>query len=126
TRVMAVYGGLSTWVAVLINAALVAYQSAFVAVFAVVLRRIIMGYGRPALMAAPLVWAATELGRTYILSGFPWVLVGYSQTTVLPVAQFASLFGVYGVSMLVVAVNAALAVAAFPRGASDEASSRLS
>jgi apolipoprotein N-acyltransferase len=37
------------------------------------------------------------------------VLLGYSQVPVLPVAQFASLFGVYGVSALVCAVSAAAA-----------------
>ena len=52
-------------------------------------------------MAAPLVWVATELGRTHLFSGFPWVLLGYSQVTVLPIAQLASVFGVYGVSALV-------------------------
>ena len=67
-------------------------------------------------MAAPLVWVATELGRTYIFTGFPWVLLGYSQATVLPIAQLASLFGVYGVSMLVAAVSAALAVRWSPAG----------
>jgi apolipoprotein N-acyltransferase len=51
-----------------------------------------------------------ELGRTRILTGFPWVLLGYSQTTVLPIAQFASIFGVYGVSMLVASVSAGLAL----------------
>ena len=106
TQVMAVYGGLQQWVAVLVNAALIAYLALFPAVFGVVMRRIVIAHGRPALMAAPLVWAATELGRTYIFTGFPWVLLGYSQTTVLPIAQFASLFGVYGVSMLVVTVSA--------------------
>jgi apolipoprotein N-acyltransferase len=116
TRVMAVYGGLQTWVAVLVNALLIVYLALFPAVFAVVMRRIVIAYGQPALMAAPIVWAATELGRTHILTGFPWVLLGYSQTTVLPIAQFASLFGVYGVSMLVAAVSAAVALAAFPDG----------
>jgi apolipoprotein N-acyltransferase len=38
------------------------------------------------------------------------VLLGYSQASVLPIAQAASLFGVYGVSMLVAAVNGALVV----------------
>jgi apolipoprotein N-acyltransferase len=116
TRVMAVYGGLQTWVAVLVNAALVAYLALFPAVFATVTRRIAIAHGRPALMAAPLVWVATELGRTHILTGFPWVLLGYSQTTVLPIAQFASLFGVYGVSMVVASVSSALALVAHGTG----------
>jgi apolipoprotein N-acyltransferase len=115
TRVMAVYGGLPMPVAVLINAALVAYQAFFPAVFALVLRRLVLARGPGALMAAPLVWVATELGRTYVLTGFPWVLLGYSQASVLPIAQLASLFGVYGVSMLVAAVSAALAVFAVSR-----------
>ena len=106
---MAVYGGLATPVAVLINAALVAYLALFPAVFALIIRRLAIAYGRRALLAAPLVWVATELGRTYIITGFPWVLLGYSQTSVLPIAQFASLFGVYGVSALVAAMSAAIA-----------------
>jgi apolipoprotein N-acyltransferase len=40
------------------------------------------------------------------------VLLGYSQATVLPVAQLASLTGVFGVSGLVAAVSAAMAFAA--------------
>lgn len=112
TRVMAVYGGLQRWVAVLVNAALIAYLALFPALFAVLVRRFIMSNGLSALMAAPLAWVTTELGRTYLLTGFPWVLLGYSQTSVLPIAQLASVFGVYGVSMLVAAVSAALAVLA--------------
>jgi apolipoprotein N-acyltransferase len=112
TGVMAVYGDLQTWVAILINAALISYLALFPALFALVTRRIVLGYGPSALMSAPIVWVATELGRTYLFSGFPWVLLGYSQATVLPIAQLASLFGVYGVSMLVAAVSTALALSA--------------
>jgi apolipoprotein N-acyltransferase len=46
------------------------------------------------------------------MTGFPWVLLGYSQSTVLPVAQAASLAGVYGVSALVAGVSAAAAAVA--------------
>jgi apolipoprotein N-acyltransferase len=112
TRVMAVYGDLQWWVAVLINALLVAYLALFPAIFALVVRRIVVAHGPSALMAAPLVWVTAEMGRTYFLTGFPWVLLGYSQAPVLPIAQLASVFGVYGVSMLVAAVSAALAVIA--------------
>ena len=115
TGVMAKYGDMASWVAVPINALLVLYQAAFVAVFALVLRRIVVKHGFLALMAAPVVWVATELGRTHFLTGFPWVLLGYSQTSVLPIVQFASIFGVYGVSMLVASVSAAVAVYAAAR-----------
>jgi apolipoprotein N-acyltransferase len=109
TDVMAMYGDLPRWVAVPLNAALIAYLALFPAIFALVVRRLVVAHGPLALMASPVVWVATELGRTYIFTGFPWVLLGYSQTTVLPIAQLASLFGVYGVSMLVASVSAAIA-----------------
>src|SRR5262249_55075860 len=110
TRVMVVYGGLQSWAAVPVNAALIAYLALFPGLFALVVRRLTMAYGPVALMAAPFAWVATELGRTHLLTGFPWVLLGYSQATVLPIAQLASLFGVYGVSMLVAAVSSAIAL----------------
>jgi apolipoprotein N-acyltransferase len=112
TGVMATYGDMARWVAVLINAGLVVYQTLYVAIFALIVRRIVLAHGPTALMAAPVVWVATELGRTYIFTGFPWVLLGYSQTTVLPIAQLASIFGVYGVSMLVASVSTVLAMEA--------------
>jgi apolipoprotein N-acyltransferase len=112
TRVMAVYGGLQPVVATLVNALLIVYLALFPALFALLARRLIVSYGPRALLAAPLVWISTELGRTYLLTGFPWVLLGYSQVAVLPVAQTASLFGVYGLSALVAAVSAAIAYVA--------------
>jgi apolipoprotein N-acyltransferase len=112
TRVMNVYGGLQPWVAVLVNAALITYLALFPAIFALVMRRLLAAHGRRALLAAPFVWTATELGRTHLFTGFPWVLLGYSQVTVLPIAQIASIVGVFGLSALVAAVSAALAFAA--------------
>jgi apolipoprotein N-acyltransferase len=111
TYVMAEYGGMHSVVAVLINALLIAYLSLFPAIFAVVTARLTVSGGPRALLLAPLVWVATELGRTHLLTGFPWVLLGYSQVTVLPVAQFASVLGVYGLSALAAAVSAAMAFA---------------
>ncbi|MBW2282363.1 MAG: apolipoprotein N-acyltransferase [Deltaproteobacteria bacterium] len=60
-------------------------------------------------------WCAAELGRGRLLNdvsmplNMPMGLVAYSQVTWKPVIQIASLSGPYGVSFLVVAVNAALA-----------------
>lgn len=109
TRVMVVYGGLQTWVAALVNAALIAYLALFPAIFAMTMCRLVVAHGARALLAAPLVWVVTELGRTHLFTGFPWVLLGYSQADVLAVGQLASLFGVYGVSALVAGVSAVAA-----------------
>jgi len=111
TRVMAVYGGFQPWVAVLLNAALIAYLALFPAIFAAIVARLASVFGWRGMIAAPCVWVATELGRTYVLTGFPWVLLGYSQATVLPIAQLASVFGVYGISALVASVSAAAVLA---------------
>jgi len=109
THVLAVYGDLPIWLAAILNAALIAYLALFPAIFTTVMCRALAAFGARAIAAAPLVWVATELGRTYLFTGFPWVLLGYSQASVLPIAQVASLFGVYGVSALVAAVSAAAA-----------------
>lgn len=111
TRVMVVYGGLPTVVAALVNALLIAYLALYPAIFAMIVSRVSRAFGTRGLMVAPFVWVATELGRSYVITGFPWVLLGYSQVEVLPVAQFASITGVFGLSALVAAVSAALAYA---------------
>jgi apolipoprotein N-acyltransferase len=113
THVMTMYGGLQAWVAVLVNAAMIATLALFPAICSAIMYRLVARTGPFAMMALPIVWVATELGRTYMPHiGFPWVLLGYSQASVLPIAQVASLVGVYGVSMIVAAVNAALVVIA--------------
>jgi apolipoprotein N-acyltransferase len=88
---------------------LVAYLALFPAVFALTIARVGRRSREIALLLPPAVWVATEVARTHLATGFPWVLLGYSQTSVLPMAQLASVFGVYGVSALVVSGNAALA-----------------
>jgi apolipoprotein N-acyltransferase len=63
----------------------------------------------PALALAPPLWVVGEWLRGHLMGGFPWGLIGYSQQAQLPVIQIAELGGVYAVSLLIVAVNAALA-----------------
>ena len=112
---MTTFGGLSTLVAAFAAAVLIAYLSLFPAAFAVILSRLVNAFGRPALLLGPAIWVATEMGRTYILDGFPWELLGYSQATTLPVAQIASVVGIYGLSALVALVSATAAYAALER-----------
>ena len=103
------FGGLSWPVAALAAALLVAYLSLFPALFAMSLAWAKPRFGVRAVLLAPAVWVTTELGRTYFWSGFPWLLLGYSQTSVLPIAQAASVVGVFGLSALVALVSAVLA-----------------
>lgn len=46
-------------------------------------------------------WVLSELLRGKLMDGFPWILIGYSQTTG-PLGSLAPLVGVYGLSLLVV------------------------
>jgi apolipoprotein N-acyltransferase len=62
-----------------------------------------------ALLAVPFLWVAAEWGRGHVMGGFPWGSLGYSQHQQLAVIQVAELAGVWGVSFVVAAVNAALA-----------------
>ncbi len=59
----------------------------------------------PAMIIAPVLWVTLEYARTYIITGFPWSLIGYSQYSFLPLIQISDITGVYGISFLVAAVN---------------------
>ncbi len=50
-------------------------------------------------------WVLTEYLRGWLFSGFPWMLLGYSQYDNLALIQIAEYFGVYGVSFILVFVN---------------------
>lgn len=49
----------------------------------------------------PSLWVAVELLRGYIFTGFPWLTLGYSQVSDSPLAGYAPIFGVYGVSLII-------------------------
>ena len=107
--VMARFGGIALPVAAAIAGLLVAYLALFPAFFALALHTLVVRQGRSWLWLAPIVWVATEYGRLAIFGGFPWVLLGYSQVTVTPVAQLASVTGVFGLSALLTLSATALA-----------------
>ncbi|MGA9498396.1 MAG: apolipoprotein N-acyltransferase [Terriglobales bacterium] len=65
---------------------------------------------RRALGAAPFLWVAVELARTRI-TGFPWELLGYSQTANFALTRIATLTGVYGLSFEIALVNSVFAAA---------------
>src|SRR5688572_49813 len=118
STVVATYGNLPAALAIVAMVLLALYLSLFPAVMALVTSRLITRGGAGALYFAPAAWVATEFFRGYLFGGFPWVPLGNSQVTVLPVAQLASVFGVYGLSALVAFVNASIAFALLTSGRS--------
>jgi apolipoprotein N-acyltransferase len=113
---MTTFGGLATPVAMFAAALLVAYLALFPGVFALVTSRFRARFGPLGLFLAPAAWLTGELGREYVWDGFPWTLLGYSQVTVLPIAQLASVTGVYGLSGLLALTGTAAAYALTGRG----------
>jgi len=114
--VLSAFGGLQPFVAGVAMLLLALYLAIYPAIFAVVSSRLIASAGAPALLLTPAVWVATEYARGRMFGGFPWVPLGNSQVTVLPVVQFASILGVYGVSLVVAIVNAVAAFALLEPG----------
>jgi apolipoprotein N-acyltransferase len=96
-----------TWLPI---AALAAYCGLYVGAlaWAVAALRRRLGPG-PALALTPALWVLGEWLRGWLMGGFPWGLLGYSQAAQLPVIQVAELGGVYAVSFLIVVMNAAVA-----------------
>ncbi len=63
----------------------------------------------PVWLALPVCWVAMEFIRAFFLSGFPWATLGYGLHSRLVLIQSADLFGVYGLSFLLVLANAVIA-----------------
>ena len=114
--VMANFGGLPVFMAWCVHLLFVLFLGSFIAVFAVSINGLVKRYGQIGLMFAPAVWVTMELGRIYLFTGFPWLLLGYSQVPFLAIAQVASIVGVLGVSILVAAVNGSVSYSLIGRG----------
>ncbi len=109
---MTTYGrmplGLSLVALVLLCGVLACYTGAFAWLLAAGRQRLAIPEGLLPVAAAAL-WTALEFLRTYLFSGFPWALLGYTQYRQPTVRLLAAATGVYGVSALVLLVNGALA-----------------
>lgn len=114
------FGGLIYWIALLYPfanifvtvlgyAALVAYAALYFAVFSLAVHQLPRKSGMSFIFPAALFWTGLEWIRSWLLTGFPWGSMGYSQWNNHAVIQISSITGVYGVSFVVVLFNAAIA-----------------
>jgi len=65
-------------------------------------------------LAVAAFWMLTEWLRGTLFTGFPWIVLGYSQAPDSPLAGYAPILGVYGVS-LILAISAALLCLGFTK-----------
>jgi apolipoprotein N-acyltransferase len=63
-----------------------------------------------ALLTMPACWTLGELGRGTLLTGFPWLGLGYSQVAESPLAGYAPVLGSYGVTWVAAMCAGALAL----------------
>jgi apolipoprotein N-acyltransferase len=67
------------------------------------------------LLGLPLLWGMSEWARGWAFTGFPWLNLGYSQVPDSPLAGYAPVLGVYGVSFVMALIAALLAWSLTPR-----------
>jgi len=102
--VMTTYGKLPLIISICLTLLMAAYLALYPAL-ALACSRSAENGSVPQVIAFPILWVSLEYVRAYLLSGFPWALLGYTQYRTLPIIQIADLTGVYGVSFLILVVN---------------------
>jgi len=109
---MHVYGSLSEPIAAGVLVLFCLYLALYHALFGLLLglftRSRLFANAR-ALILVPVVWVAVELARAHVTS-FPWDLLGYAQVNNLPLTRFATITGVYGLSLVIALVNTIFAL----------------
>ena len=104
-EVMRQYGGLSLGLAVTGLAAFAVVFAVFFGAFGLLVGMLARKSPAGALLASPFLWVAMEVARTYLITGFPWNLLGYGVPSA-GLRQVASVTGVYGLSFLAAATSA--------------------
>jgi len=105
-----VFGNAEVWIALFLMVGLSLIMAALIAIAGWLISRFSHGEPLLLLIVAPAAWVFIEWLRGWILTGFPWLALGYAQIDT-PMAGWAPVFGVYGVSfMLMVSLSAIIAV----------------
>jgi apolipoprotein N-acyltransferase len=105
--VVTTYGKLPLVVSICLYLLLVAYLAAYFFVLFYLVRRAELR-GISVVVSLPILWVGLEFLRSFLLTGFPWASLGYSQYRVLPLIQLVDVTGVYGISILLVLGNCVL------------------
>ena len=101
------YGAMPMPLAVAATLLFCAFLALFPALVGFVQARRHAHWAIKSLILIPALWVLSEWVRGWIFTGFPWLAIGYSQAPYSPLAGYAPVLGVYGVS-LVTAISAGL------------------
>lgn len=112
---VAVFGEAPTWIALLLMTGLVLLMSFYLWITGWLISRLASGEPWLLLAVAPAAWVIVEWARGWLITGFPWMSLGYSQVD-SALAGWAPIIGVYGISALMVLSSAAILVAIMTRG----------
>src|SRR5437667_1269400 len=115
SETMAIYGGLSIPLAIGVGALFVIVFALYFVLFALGLHLAIKQFGGGGLLFAAPLWVSVELLRSILLSGFPWMLSGYSLVPYTGILQMAAWTGIYGLSFVATAVNSLIVYGATSR-----------
>ena len=110
------FGGLSLPVALFVAGLLVLYMSLYIGGMAAASAVMIRRFGVTGLLLAPVALVSAEYLRAYAFGGFPWIPLGSAVVTLLPLAQLASVGGVYLLSWVLAFLSACFALAAVQPG----------
>ncbi|MCE5313137.1 MAG: apolipoprotein N-acyltransferase [Nitrospiraceae bacterium] len=102
------YGHIPLILSLLLVVILCAYLALYVGAFAAIYSYCMKKTDLPAVFIAPVFWTTLEFLRSYLMTGFPWASLGYSQYSFLHFIQIADITGIYGISFLLVAINGAI------------------
>jgi len=110
------FGGLPVFVATFVAGLLALYMAAYIAVFGAITATLVRRFHVSGLWLAPCAWVTMEYLRGILIGGFPWIPLGNTMVTFLPIAQLASVVGVYGLSIFVALLNTGFTVTALADG----------
>jgi len=110
-----VYGGMPMWLAGLATLLFCAFLALFPATVGALQARWRHAPASRIVLLLPLAWGVSEWKRGWIFTGFPWLVAGYSQIPDGPLAGYAPLVGVYGISFLLALMAGLLAWGMTPR-----------
>jgi apolipoprotein N-acyltransferase len=109
-----VFGLAPIWLTLILQAGLVALMSIYPAALCYLANRFWLKPGATrAWLVLPVLWVLLEWLRGWALSGFPWLSLGYALID-SPLAGWAPLFGVYGVTWAAATIAVALNVMVMP------------